>query len=45
MGELRADIQATLEKNKETSEKNRIVGSAVKFAVDNAQVDIPNGND
>jgi trigger factor len=41
VGELRADIQATLEKNKETSEKNRIVGSAVKFAVDNAQVDIP----
>lgn len=39
--ELKADIKAKLAQNKESSEKNRIVGSAVKFAVDNAQVDIP----
>lgn len=38
---LRADIKANLEKQKESSEADRITGSAVKFACDNATVDIP----
>ncbi len=38
---LRADIKANLEKQKESSEADRITGSAVKFACDNASVDIP----
>ncbi len=38
---LRADIKQNLEKQKETSEADRITGTAVKFACDNATVDIP----
>jgi trigger factor len=38
---LRADIKANLEKQKESSEADRITGTAVKFACDNATVDIP----
>ena len=38
---LRADIKSNLEKQKESSEADRITGSAVKFACDNATVDIP----
>lgn len=38
---LKADIKANLEKQKESSEADRITGTAVKFACDNATVDIP----
>ncbi len=38
---LKEDIKASLEKQKEEHEKNRVIGEAVKFAVDNAKVDIP----
>lgn len=38
---LKESIKADLSKAKEESEKNRIIGAAVKFAVDNATVDIP----
>ncbi len=38
---LRADIKASLEKQKESSEADRVTGTAVKFACDNATVDIP----
>lgn len=38
---LKADIKQSLEKQKETSEADRITGTAVKFACDNATVDIP----
>lgn len=38
---LKADVKASLEKQKESSEADRITGSAVKFACDNATVDIP----
>jgi trigger factor len=38
---LKEDIENRLRNNKEKSEKNRIIGTAVKFAVDNAKVDIP----
>lgn len=39
--DLKEDIKNTLAKHKEDSEKNRVIGTAVKFAVDNAEVDIP----
>lgn len=39
--ELKEDIKKNIATNKETNEKNRVVGTAVKFAVDNAEVDIP----
>ncbi|PKK85575.1 MAG: trigger factor, partial [Tenericutes bacterium HGW-Tenericutes-8] len=39
--ELRASIKKEIETRKETSETDRIVGTAVKFACDNATVDIP----
>ncbi|NLN50482.1 MAG: trigger factor [Acholeplasmataceae bacterium] len=39
--QLKTDIEENLAAQKTTSEKNRIVGAAVKFAVDNANVDIP----
>lgn len=39
--ELKADIKKEIETRKETSETDRIVGTAVKFACDNATVDIP----
>ena len=39
--ELKESIKADIAKEKETSEANRIIGAAVKFAVDNAEVDIP----
>lgn len=39
--ELKADIKKELEAKKEISETDRIVGTAVKFACDNATVDIP----
>lgn len=38
---LKEDIEKNLTENKKVNEKNRIVGTAVKFAVDNAEVDIP----
>jgi trigger factor len=38
---LRADIKSSLEKQKESSEADRVTGTAVKFACDNATVDIP----
>lgn len=38
---LKADIKQSLEKQKESSEADRITGTAVKFACDNATVDIP----
>jgi len=38
---LKEDIKNNLVENKKISEKNRIIGTAVKFAVDNAKVDIP----
>ncbi len=38
---LKEDIKNSLTTQKEQSEKNRIIGSAIKFAVDNAKVDIP----
>lgn len=38
---LKEDILNNLTESKKNSEKNRIVGTAVKFAVDNAKVDIP----
>jgi trigger factor len=39
--ELKADVKKSIEAKKETQENDRIVGSAVKFACDNATVDIP----
>lgn len=39
--ELKEDIKKNIAAYKEENEKNRIVGTAVKFAVDNATVDIP----
>ncbi len=38
---LKESIIEEITLQKEESEKNRVIGSAVKFAVDNAQVDIP----
>ncbi|MCU0105061.1 trigger factor [Acholeplasma vituli] len=38
---LKADIKKSLESQKESSEADRITGTAVKFACDNATVDIP----
>lgn len=38
---LKADIKEKLTKEKAESEKNRVIGEAVKYAVDNAEVDIP----
>ena len=38
---LKADVKSSLEKQKESSEADRITGTAVKFACDNAVVDIP----
>lgn len=38
---LKADIKSSLEKQKESSEADRVTGTAVKFACDNATVDIP----
>lgn len=39
--ELKEDILNKLKENKKIQEKNRVIGTAVKFAVDNAKVDIP----
>lgn len=39
--DLKEDILNNLTESKKNSEKDRIVGTAVKFAVDNAKVDIP----
>lgn len=38
---LKEDVKNSIVERKKTSEKNRVVGTAVKFAVDNAKVDIP----
>lgn len=38
---LKASIKQEIESRKESSEQDRITGSAVKFACDNATVDIP----
>ena len=38
---LKADVKKSLESQKESSEADRITGTAVKFACDNATVDIP----
>ncbi|CCV65939.1 Trigger factor (TF) [Paracholeplasma brassicae] len=39
--QLKEDIKKSLTSQKEVSEKDRITGSAVKFACDNAKVEIP----
>lgn len=39
--DLKEDIKKSIAAHKETNEKNRIVGTAVKFAVDNADVEVP----
>ncbi len=41
VAELKESINNEIASEKEISEKNRIIGSAVKYAVDNAKVDIP----
>lgn len=38
---LKEDIRKSIEDYKESNNKNRILGTAVKFAVDNAEVDVP----
>ncbi|MDY0210012.1 MAG: trigger factor [Acholeplasma sp.] len=39
--ELKADVKKSIESRKEAQENDRVVGTAVKFACDNATVDIP----
>ena len=41
VAELKDSIKADIANEKEYNEKNRIIGSAVKYAVDNATVEIP----